>query len=70
MPTKDEVVAAAKIVADFAGNPIIGPVKELLDDLVKSVDNEQISDTVEVSVDDELSVAKTEKRVTDIKETR
>jgi len=70
MPNKDEVVAAVKIVADFANNPVVGPVKEILDDLLKSVDNEQVSDTVDVSVVDEVSDTTVEQRVTDIKETR
>ena len=69
MATKEEVIAAVNIVADFAGKPVVGVVKELLDDLIKSVNNEKVSDTVEVSVD-EVSDTLTEKRVTDIKETR
>lgn len=68
MPTKDEINAAVKIVADFAGNPVIGPVKELLDDLAKSVDISEVSDNVEEV--NKVSETQVEKRVTDVKETR
>ena len=37
MATKDEVVSAVAIVRDFAGNPSVGPVKEILDALEESV---------------------------------
>jgi hypothetical protein len=55
MATKNEIDAAVKIVADFAGNPESGIIAELLKDLKKST---------------EVSVDAVEKRVTDIKETR
>ena len=31
MPTKDEIAVAIKVVKEVAGDPSIGPVKELLD---------------------------------------
>ena len=31
MPTKDEIATAIKVVKEVAGDPSIGPVKELLD---------------------------------------
>jgi hypothetical protein len=36
MATPDEIIAAAKIVGDFAGNPDTGVVAELLRDLTAS----------------------------------
>jgi hypothetical protein len=37
MATKDEVMLAVGIVREFAGNPDVGSIKELLDALEKSV---------------------------------
>ena len=36
MATKDEIIAAVKIVRDFAGNPDSGIVAQLLNDLEAS----------------------------------
>jgi len=36
MPTKEQIEQAAKIVADFAGNPDSGVIAELIRDLKKS----------------------------------
>lgn len=55
MATKNEIDAAIKIVADFAGNPESGIIAELLKDLKRST---------------EISVKDVEVRVTDAKETR
>lgn len=46
MPTQNEIDAAVKLVGDFAGNPTIGPVKELLEQLAHSLDIVPVSDTV------------------------
>lgn len=37
MATKDEVLSAVAIVREFAGNPDVGVVKDLLDSLADSV---------------------------------
>lgn len=59
MASFDEVTSAVKIVREFAGNPTIGVVKELLDDLEASVSPKT----------EKVSTAK-EVRVVDIEETR
>lgn len=59
MATKDEILAAVKIVDDFAGNPTVGAVAELLRDLTDSA-------TVTVKT----STPANEVRVVDVKETR
>lgn len=59
MATKDEVVSAVKIVREFAGNPTVGVVKELLDNLEASV-----------SVKTEKTSTAKELRVVDVEETR
>lgn len=58
MPTKDEIAVAIKVVKEVAGDPSIGPVKELLD-LLNAPAKEAKSFT-----------PVTETRVTDVKETR
>jgi len=55
MATPEEIKAAVKIVDDFAGNPGVGVIADLLKDLAKSA---------------ETSVPTKEVRVTDVKETR
>jgi hypothetical protein len=59
MATKDEILSAVQIVREFADNPTVGVVKELLDDLEASVSvkTEKVSTAKEV-------------RVVDIEETR
>lgn len=37
MPSKEEIELAAKIVADFAGNPDSGIIADLIKDLKKSI---------------------------------
>jgi hypothetical protein len=54
MATPEEIKAAVKIVDDFAGNPIVGVVAELLKDLEASA----------------VSTPAKEARVIEIKETR
>jgi hypothetical protein len=51
MPTQNEIDAAVKLVSDFAGNPVIGPVKELLEELSRSLDNVAVSDNVVAEAD-------------------
>ena len=56
MASKDEVLSAVQIVREFAGNPSVGVVAELLKDLEDSV-TKKVSTPAEV-------------RVVDVKETR
>jgi hypothetical protein len=42
MASKEEILAAAKIVADFAGNPDSGVVADLLRDLKASVPTKEV----------------------------
>lgn len=58
MPTKDEIATAIKVVKEVAGDPSIGPVKELLD-LLNAPAKEAKSFT-----------QVTETRVAEVKETR
>ena len=58
MPTKEEIAVAIKVVKEVAGDPSIGPVKELLD-LLNTPAKEAKSFT-----------PVTETRVAEVKETR
>jgi hypothetical protein len=62
MASFDEVVSAVKIVREFAGNPTVGVVKELLDDLEASVATKP--------TETKTSTSTKEVRVVDVEETR
>lgn len=57
MATKDEVLSAVKIVREFAGDPVVGVIADLLNDL-------------ESSVTEKISTPPKEVRVVEPKETR
>jgi hypothetical protein len=62
MATRDEILSAVQIVREFAGDPTVGVVAELLKDLVASTEEEVTTK--------KTSASTKEVRVADIEETR
>ena len=58
MATRDEILSAVEVVKDFAGNPDVGVIAELLRDLAATAEETK------------TSTATKEVRVVDAKETR